>query len=92
MKKIAIAALICLPLTACVTTKIINGPNGQPAQFIKCGSSHIENCYEEAAKLCPKGYDTVTQRDNPNATVAPVGAGYVVAHGRASMMVQCKPE
>lgn len=80
-----------LLLAACATSKAIQGPNGGTAYFIKCGSAAIDACYEEAAKVCPKGYSFVDKQTNPNAMVLPNGAGgYNVMRGPNTMLVECK--
>lgn len=80
-----------LSLTACATSKPIQGPNGGTAYFIKCGSAVIDACYEEAAKVCPNGYTFVDKQNNPNAVALSNGAGgFNVIRGPNSMLVECK--
>jgi len=80
-----------LSLTACATSKPIQGPNGVTAYFIKCGSAVIDACYEEAAKVCPNGYTFVDKQNNPNAVALSNGAGgFNVIRGPNSMLVECK--
>lgn len=84
-------AAAALSLTACATSKPIQGPNGGTAYFIKCGSAVIDACYEEAAKVCPKGYTFVDKQGNPNAIVLSNGAGgFNVVRGPNTMLVECK--
>ncbi len=33
------------------------GPGGGEAYSVKCGAAVLDACYEEAAKVCPSGYD-----------------------------------
>lgn len=87
------ASLICVAfaLTACATSKPIQGPNGGTAYFIKCGSAVIDKCYEEAAKVCPKGYTFANSQANPNGIIIPSGGGLLMARGPNSMLIECKP-
>lgn len=34
-----------------------SGPGGGEAYSVKCGVAVLDACYEEAAKVCPSGYD-----------------------------------
>lgn len=78
-------------LTACASSKQIQGPNGKPAYFVKCGSAAIDACYEEAAKVCPSGYTFLDRQNNPNAVAVPtVGGGFMMARGPNQMLVECK--
>lgn len=80
-----------LSLTACATSKPIQGPNGGTAYFIKCGSAVIDACYQEASKVCPKGYTFVDKDSNPNAMALSNGfGGFNVIRGPHSMLVECK--
>jgi hypothetical protein len=75
----------------CATSRPIQGPNGGTAYFIKCGSAVIDACYEEAAKVCPKGYTLVDRQANPNGMILPAGNSLVMTRGPNSMLVECKP-
>ncbi len=89
--RIFIIIVAALSLTACATSKPIQGPNGGTAYFIKCGSAVIDACYEEAAKVCPNGYTFADKQNNPNAVALSNGAGgFNVIRGPNSMLVECK--
>ena len=62
-----------LVVGGCATSKPIQGPNGGIAYFIKCGSAVIDACYEEAAKVCPRGYTFADKQAGQNGMVVPVG-------------------
>jgi hypothetical protein len=89
LKTFAVAMLV-VSLSGCATSKPVQGPNGNQAYFIKCGSAAIDACYEEAAKVCPQGYDMADRQANPNAMIAPVGNSFMVVHGPKSMLIECK--
>ena len=91
MKSLFAVMFIAVVVTGCATSKPIQGPNGGTAYFIKCGSAVIDACYEEAAKVCPKGYTFVDRQANPNAMIVPAGGGLLLARGPNSMLVECKP-
>ncbi len=87
-------ALLAVPLilVGCATSKPIQGPNGTTAYFIKCGSAAIDSCYQEAAKVCPKGYTMADKNSNPNAVAMPMtGGGFMMARGPNTMLIECKP-
>ncbi len=87
---LVVAALPFL-LAGCATSRPVQGPNGGTAYFIKCGSAVIDACYEEAAKVCPKGYTFADKQANPNAIAAPMaGGGFMMARGPNTMLVECK--
>lgn len=90
MKPVLIFLLLPLMLSACATSKAIQGPNGGTAYFIKCGSAVVDACYEEAAKVCPNGYTFVDQQTNPNAMAVATGNNVILARGPNSMLVECK--
>lgn len=73
--RIFLITAVVLSLVACASSRPIQGPNGDTAYFIKCGSARIDACYEEAAKVCPKGYTVEDKQSN---------------RGPNTMLVQCK--
>ncbi len=91
MVRISVYAVFLALLSACATSKPIQGPSGGIAYFIKCGSAVIDACYEEAAKVCPKGYEFVDRQANPNVMIVPAGSGFLMARGPNTMLVECKP-
>ena len=90
MKACITISLCALFLASCATSKPIQGPNGTQAFFIKCGSAVIDACYEEAAKVCPKGYDMVDRQANPNSLITPVGNSFMAVRGPNSILIECK--
>lgn len=79
-----------LTMAGCATSTPIQGPNGTQAFLISCGSAVIEQCYEEAAKVCPQGYNFLDKNGNPNTVIMPVGNSYMAVRGRNKMLVECK--
>ena len=77
-------------MSGCATSKPVMGPNGGQAYFIKCGSAVIDACYEEAAKVCPKGYSVADKQSGANGMIMPAGAGLMAVRGPSSMLVECK--
>ena len=90
MKSLAIALVAMLALLGCATSTPIKGPSGNTAYLVKCGSARIDLCYEEAGKVCPNGYIFADRQENPNAIIAPMGAGYMMARGPNTMLIECK--
>ena len=90
MKNLFLVVLVIAGLSACATSKPIQGPNGTTAYFVKCGSAVIDKCYEEAAKVCPKGYTVADAQANPNGAIIPSGANLMMVRGPNSMLVECK--
>jgi hypothetical protein len=89
MKKACFLALAVI-LAGCATSKPIQGPSGKQAFFIKCGSAVIDACYEEAAKVCPRGYTMADRQANPNAILAPAGNSVMAVRGPNTMLIECK--
>jgi len=81
---------VTLLISGCATSKSIQGPNGSQAYLISCGSAVIEQCYEEASKVCPGGYIFLDRNNNPNTVIMPIGNSYMVVRGRNKMFVECK--
>ncbi|QUN06364.1 hypothetical protein KDN34_02545 [Shewanella yunxiaonensis] len=81
---------LLLLLTACATSTPIQGPNGTQAFLISCGSAVIEKCYEEAAKVCPRGYVFLDKNGNENAVIMPVAGSFMAVRGRNKMLIECK--
>ena len=93
MNKKILALTCCVALASlsgCATSKQIQGPNGSKTYYIKCGSAVLDACYEEAAKVCPKGYTMADHQAGSNAAIIPTGNMLIVAHGPNSMLVECK--
>lgn len=91
MRLIAILTVCsAVMVTGCATSKPVMGPNGSQAYYIKCGSAALDACYEEAAKVCPKGYVFADKQAGPNGMIMPVGTGYMAVRGPNTMLVECK--
>jgi hypothetical protein len=92
MKIASLCLAVLFVLIGCATSKAVQEPNGGTAYFIKCGSAVVDACYEEAAKVCPKGYTFADRQANPNAIALPMaGGGFMMARGPNTMLVECKP-
>ena len=92
MKLTYVCIAVPLLLAGCASSRPIQGPSGGVAYFVKCGSAVIDACYEEAAKVCPRGYAVVDRQANPNGFAAPLaGGGFMMARGPNTMLVECKP-
>lgn len=50
----------------------------------------MQRCYEEAAKICPKGYTLVDNQGNPNAVIVPNRFAPTVVRGPNQLFVECK--
>ncbi len=90
MKRILKAFPLFLLIAGCATSKPIQGPNGTRAFLISCGSAVIDQCYEEAAKTCPSGYNFLDKNGNSNSVIMPVGDSYMAVQGRNKMLIECK--
>lgn len=88
--RIALAMIATIALAACASSKPVQGPNGKQAFFVKCGAARIEACYEEAAKVCPQGYQFADRGQSGGAMLMPVGTGFMMARGPNTMLVECK--
>lgn len=77
-------------MVGCATSKEIQGPNGNKAYYIKCGSARMDTCYEEAATVCPNGYTYADRQAGSNAAIMPGGGMMMAVHGPNTMLVECK--
>lgn len=65
---------------------------GRDTFAIDCHTSR-KNCYQEAAKVCPYGFDIADSSDKQGAIVTPVGDSAVVTPTyQGEMLVRCKPK
>lgn len=65
--RIALGLLTVLLFSGCTTTQEINRPDGTTEYLIACGASTGWNiCYDRANKLCPNGYETLTEKGGFN--------------------------
>lgn len=56
-----------LILAGCTTTQEIRRPDGSVEHLIACGASLGWNvCYNQANKVCPSGYDTLSEKSGFN--------------------------
>lgn len=76
MKTFALPLVLAAALTGCASSSPVMGPSGKTNHSITCGAMLMDQCYAEAAKLCPKGYDVV---DRPTRHIGP-----------NRMLVECK--
>lgn len=66
MKLLLFAILLAL-LAGCTTTQEIRRPGGAVGYDIACGASTgWDICYKQANKVCPTGYDTLSQKGGFN--------------------------
>lgn len=87
MKKTALLALLALTGCAAVAPEPFQGPSGKQAYSMKCGRDWI-NCYNDAGRLCPNGYNIIDQSTG-NPVLVPVGNS-VAAVSKKHMAVECK--
>lgn len=76
MKTFALTLVIAAALAGCASSSQVMGPSGKVNHSIRCGAQLIDSCYEEAARVCPNGYDVV---DRPTRHIGP-----------NRMLVECK--
>ncbi len=82
-------ALLAIPLlfASCGSSSYaVQGPDGTEHQAVSCRRS-IENCWEQAAALCPGGYDVVDK--DSDFGVVPTANGPVGTQ-KHSMMIKCR--
>jgi len=64
----------------------VQGPDGTEHQAVSCRRS-IANCWEQAAALCPSGYDIVDKDSTTDITPTALGP---VGTEKHSMLVRCR--
>lgn len=66
--KSSIIMAAALAVAGCVQTEVVPGPGGRQAILIDCSDAWSDgDCYREAAKQCPGGYELL-QPPAANAT------------------------
>lgn len=86
MKKFLLLTQSIVFTAACSTAQTMKLPNGKLGYYVKCPRS-IQNCYEKAAEVCPKGYEV---QDKTNNSKILHYAGTLTTVKKFEMMVQCK--
>ena len=90
MKAIITSALLFLFCGGCTTSSPILAGNGARVFVVKCSATALDACYEEAANVCPKGYNMVEHHANPATMIVPVGGSVAAVSTPNSMVIQCR--
>lgn len=69
------------------STKTIS-PSGRAAFIVKCPGD-IDECFTEAAKTCPQGYNLIDRSTSKNGTIVPVGYALMAMQGPTTMLIEC---
>lgn len=86
MKLLALLSSVLLTIAcASASSKIIAGPSGQRIVKTSCHPD-VSRCFEEAARVCPKGYDIVNVSSHMGGTVIDLMPGPVTWY---DVLVQC---
>jgi hypothetical protein len=84
-------AALAILLSACVTSKAINGPDGKPGWYTISCSKSPSYCLEEAGRLCPSGYDVADAEGRQGTYVNNMGGGFqAYPTYDGSMLIRCK--
>ncbi len=88
MKK-ALFTLIAFILVSCASSshRKMRLPSGNDGFLVQCHTK-MGNCYDEANKVCKKGYD-IHAKDTSTSGGVPVGNTFVV-ESRFEMLISCK--
>ena len=91
MKRIILAALVGVGLTACaeVNPEHFRGPSGKDAYTMRCSGfgRTWAKCYTKAGEICPNGYNIVSQH---SGTIAIPYGGSIIAAPKQTLVVECK--
>lgn len=89
MKKLAVLAFCVLTGCASPNPQAFSGPDGGTAYTMKCSGygRDWDDCYKEAGRLCPNGYDIVGQNSGVGGVV-PAGSGAVIVN-KQNMAIEC---
>lgn len=64
---ISLTVIAVLFISSCTTTQKIQRPDGSTEYLIACGAASGFNiCYKKANKLCPNGYETLSENSGLN--------------------------
>jgi hypothetical protein len=75
--------------SACASSTPVRTPSGKPGLQVHCGS-RVEDCYDEARRMCPAGYYQV-DRKGQVVEVAETPSGPVAfPTGDHEVLVECK--
>ena len=62
MVKLIFCTFMTVFILGCTTTQEIKRPDGKKEYLIACGAGLGWNiCYEKANKICPNGYETISE-------------------------------
>ncbi|HMJ51079.1 MAG TPA: hypothetical protein VK540_03365 [Polyangiaceae bacterium] len=82
---------MCL-LAACATSREVMAPDGSRAHYIECPRSQAE-CMDEAAELCPRGYEVIDSGEKSGAVARQdrfTGVTTVNKVYRGTLTVKCR--
>lgn len=89
--RLVFLAPVCISISACapVDPQLTTGPSGNTAYTMKCSGMGrtLEDCFVEAGKLCPAGYDVVNQ--STGTRMVPIN-GALYASRDDSLTIECK--
>lgn len=87
MKKLLLITS-CLLLVSCATkeTKPAFGPHGGILHPVACVEP-VDNCYLEAIKICPSGFNVVEAMESPTISLA---SGIPLLAKGYTLQVECK--
>ena len=91
MKRIATIGMAALILTSCATPQVVRsaGADGDETYTLRCsGVRYIWNdCYDEAERLCPEGYEVL--EDLSQAPTRGVFWGALIPDNVQELVIQC---
>lgn len=86
MRKI-LMTLAVTTLSCGTGSQTVIGPDGTPHHSISCRRT-IENCYAEAASMCPNGYDIVDSGSDSRIVNVPNSGPVMVQRYR--LLARCR--
>lgn len=72
------------------SSKKVIGPNSREAYFVKCAPLALDDCYEEAIRLCPTGYNFLDKNNNSSSVTMPMGGMFFTSSGPNTILIDCK--
>lgn len=92
MKSYILILCITIAASSCSSASYdqIKGPDNQDAYSIKCAPLAINDCYNEATKLCPGGYSILDKGNSSSSMTVPMGSFLAGFSGPNHMLIGCK--
>lgn len=88
----ALVAVCVLAITGCSTAVNIKTPDNKDGYVVKCKNDSIEDCYNTASRVCPSGYEVISNTLGSANSAIKAGQIIVVDNSPNQFVIQCKAD